>query len=253
MIIFIIFALFSLSCCGVLDCTEVTVELPAPPALWPAELKAGTFLVRYLESAGSIGEIEIGPGNRSAQLRLPNLPVVPVVAVPRFGRPPAALKASGAVYPRQLKEGEKLTLTWADGFLAQLLLECAVSGDSVQAVNTPKLQLGLLDRSDGDPWRLDARALKTAIVNETLAYRSLKLLPRHDIALETLPGKWIGGNPLSLSLIDCSSGEAVFTDLAEGVHSFFLVGGSDRIDISVSSSGWTAVNPVTGGGSAGNW
>ena len=246
-----------LPCCGVLDYTEITVELPEPPPLWPAKLTDGVFLVRYLESAdfstGVIGEIEISPGSRSVRLRLPNLPVVPVIAVPRFGIPPAALKACGAIHPRQLADGDRLTLTWADGFLAQLLLECAASGDSVQAVNTPKLQLEILKRSGGNPWRLDTHALKMAVVNETLAYRSLKLLPSHDVEIEAAPGRWIDGNPHSLTPVERLSGDAVFPDLSEGVHSFFRVDGNDRIDISVESTGWTAVYPVRGGGSAGNW
>ncbi len=251
--ILIAVASFSLTCCGALDSVEITVELPEPPSLWPSKLSAGSYLIRYLESARSVGEIEVAPGIRSVLLRLPKLAVVPVIALPQFGRPPAVLHGSGAVFPRQLEEGDRLSLTWAEGFLAQLLLECAVSGDSMQAVNTPKLQLELLDRSDGDPWRLDFDALKSAIVNETLAFRSLKLLPRHDVTMEVKPGIWIGGNPLSLSGIDCTSGEAVFSDLPEGVHSFFLVDGNERIDISVRSTGWTAINTVTGAGSTGNW
>jgi hypothetical protein len=249
----IVIAFCSLSCCGVLNGTEILVELPEPPAHWPAKLTAGKYIVKYLESKGSIREIEIDPGNRSVLLRLPSLPVVPVIALPQFGSPPAELKACGAIYPGQLKEGDRLALTWAGGFLAQMLLECAMSGDSMQAVNTPKLQQEILDRSEGNPWHLDPRVLTTGIVDETLAYRSLRLLPRHDIVVEALPGRWISGNPLSFSLINCPSGEAIFTDLAEGIHSFFFIDGNDRIDVSVSSTGWTAVNPVTGAGSTGNW
>ena len=253
----IVTIVFLLQSCGFINYTEITVELPQPPASWPAELTGGVFVVRYLESGdlsgGTIGEIEIGSQVRSLRLRLPNLPVVPVVAVPVYGNPPAVLKPCGAIYPSQKKEGERLGLTWAEGFLAELLLTCASSGGSMQAVNTPKLQFELLGRSDGDPWRLDVHELLTAVVSETLSYRSLKLLPAHEVTLEAPPGRWISGNPLRRRPVEGAHGVVVFADLPEGVHSFFRAGGNGRIDISVEPDGWTAVYPVTGGGSTGNW
>ena len=133
------------------------------------------------------------------------------------------------------------------------MLDCAASGASIQAVNTVKLQLALLARSEGDPWRLDMETLKAAITNQTLASMSLKLLPTHDVMTQAAAGRWVSGNPLSTIPTVSLGQSALFAELPEGVHSFFLVDENERIDIAVDSKGWTVIHPVNGGGSSGNW
>ena len=253
----LLLVLFFFPCCGVFEYTEVTVELPRSPSGWPDYLTDGIFVVRYLDSANiarpTVGEIEIGPGANSVCLRLPNLPVVPVAAAPLYGTPPAELKPCGAIFPGQLKEGKRLRLAWAVGFLAETLIDCAGTGSSMQAVNPLKLHREILSCTDGDPWRLDGDALKAAVESETLSYRSLRVLPLYDVVIEAAKGDWVHGNPLSRSSVEWQDGKVVFSGLPEGVHSFFRLGGIERIDISVGPSGWIAIYPVTGGGSAGNW
>ncbi len=239
--------------CGVSTHTEIVVEFPPFPPFWPEELVSAPMELRYLEGPGRVGEVVLAPGVRQTRVRIQKLPVVPFAASPSFGEPPAALGSCGGVYPADCPEhGEIVVLTWEEGFLADMLVSCAASGNAVQAVNVEKLQSEIMERSGGNPRLLQAATLRSAIVNGTLNYRSLRLQPVYEVSLEASPGRWISGDPLSPLPIACD-GVLRLSGLSEGMYSFFLLGGSQRIDIHLSATGWTAVHFAREAGAAGNW
>ena len=210
-------------------------------------------MLRYLEAPGSIGEVEVQPGVKEVQLRIPRLPVVPVSAYPVFGAPPAAVKPSGGVYPSHLDDAGVLSLSWENGLLAEVLIGCAATGDAMQAVNVDKLATELSKKSGGNPWLLDGDMVKRAITRGNLAYNSLRLLPRYEVTMEAASGRWISGNPLTPLPVDCPAGSLTLSGLPEGLHTYFPAGKPGRIDISVTQEGWSAVDMVTGAGSNGKW
>ncbi|MBN1686535.1 MAG: hypothetical protein JW852_07755 [Spirochaetales bacterium] len=246
-------ASFLLSSCAFFEYIDITVELPAFPPSWYAGVPSSGYVVRYLEATGSVGTVEVKAGVKLVRLRIPRLPVVPVAASPVAGTPPAALKPCGGVFPGQVDSEEVLRLSWEDGFLAEVLLGCAVSGDAMQAVNLHKLAAELSEKSGGNPWFLNGDTIMRAIAGGTLSYGSLRMLPVHDVTIEAAPGRWVGGNPLAAAPVDCPAGKLILAGLTDGLHSYFLIGGGARIDISVASGGWTAIDPVTGAGSSGRW
>jgi len=155
------------------------------------------------------------------------------------------------VYPVDLDSHGELPLRWEEGFLAELLLRCAGAGDHLQAVNVKKLRSHIADRSEGNPWRLDGRTLSSALACGRLSLRNLKLLPSGDVELEAAPGRWISGNPMIEVPVE-SDGRLTLRELPEGIHSFFLLHGTGRIDISVSESRWQAIDFSAKAGSGGS-
>jgi len=242
-------ALLCLSSCGLGLYTTVCVQLPPPPPCWPEKLSTCGYVLRYLREPGNIEEIVIPPDTTEARIRIRKLPAVPVSAVPVYGSPPASLRACGAVFPDEDDSSGVLKLTWEDGFLAGVLLRCASVSRAVQAVNITKLKREIRKRTDGNPWLLDPGALESAIVDEKLTSRSLKLLPCRDIALDAAPGRWISGNPL-LPLPAVCDGTLALNAIPEGIHTYFLLRGEERIDISVTAEGWTAICPARGTGTS---
>jgi len=245
-------AFLCLTSCGVFTYTDIYVEFPAPPPQWPEMFTGCRYVVRFLGAAGSVAEIETGPGAGGVFLRVPKLPVVPVSAAPLYGEPPAAVRPCGGVYPFHLDGEDTLRLTWDSGFLAEALLCSAGAGDSMLAVNVEKLEAEILEKSEGDPWRLDGDAIRAAIADETLSYRSLRLLPCLDVTIEAAAGSWTGGNPLSPVPVVTAGTTLFLPALPVGVHSYFLSGGAERIDISVTQRDWTAIRPVKGDGTGGS-
>jgi hypothetical protein len=243
---------FSFSSCGGVTTVDICVKLPDPPPCWPEELKDCPYVLRYLEEPGSVGELVVAPGNEEAYLTISKLPVVPVTAVPQYGTPPAAVRPCGAVYPADLGQDGTLRLSWEEGFLAELCLRCAGSGDHLQAVHIEKLRSFISKRSDGNPWLLDPAAISSAIAGGTLSARSLKTLPRSDVMLQAAPGRWVSGNPTNCTPVECH-GTLILSGLPQGVHSYFALGDEGRIDISIVENGWIAIDMSATTGSSGNW
>jgi hypothetical protein len=205
----------------------------------------------YPEIDGGIVACTTKGGPRSVELRLPKLSVVPVLAVPETADPAAVLKPAGAVYPWHLGDDGRLRLDWIYGFACSALMDCGIS--RAQAVNVTKLVNASIERSSGNPWRLDASAVSLAVERGNLTSHSLKLLPTFDVDVHALPGTWISGNPLDSSSRIAVTAFLEFTELPVGIHSFFEIGTGNRVGISVSEDGWVVVDPTREDGSDGSW
>ena len=273
------FALYACSLFGSL--ADVTVRLPPVPAGLDG-VYSGFSLVYPDETGRFVTEAGI-PAGTEVSLSLEKGRPVPVIAVPEG---PGFLPAAGGVWPAEAApksaEGtpagaawdagwgaaDALSLSWENGAAAEILRRLCSADFPVEAVNVERLLVEIVERSEGDPWRIDVGAVCEAFWYDSMRADKIKPSAAHTLALPAQPGTWIAGNPLApVRALEAVDGFLTIT-VGEGCASFYRaaadaggftadgdgVGGVvERLDICCDETGWFAVNPVTGYGGSGTW
>jgi hypothetical protein len=248
----VVYALMVFVSCGLYSFTDtIVVDLPEPPEVWRGVITIEGIVLEYLVGEDTIGSVSLEPEILSTTLRIPKLSVLPVVAIYHTDAPAAALLPAGAVYPWHLSEDGRLKLEWGHGFISSVFLSC--TPPRAQAVNVARLTDAVAQRSFGNPWILDPSKLRGAIERGQLGSRSLSKLPVFDLAIPSVEGRWISGNPLDPTITESSGSGLVFLSVPQGVHSFFGIDTRERIGVQADLEGWAVVFSSRGVGSTGSW
>ncbi len=107
------------------------------------------------------------------------------------------LKAAGGVYPLHREPNGTLSVSYENGYLAELLHDLlGRNPGAVRNLNIGRLEREILERSDGNPWQLDREAILRRLSSGSMRADAIRLLPATAVKLELLDGAWISLNPL---------------------------------------------------------
>ena len=173
--------------------TELLVRLPPLPE-GPAGL-VSTRVLLYLEDGGDNSLVLSCEAGEELAVKIRKSAAVSLSAHYDGGVPPA-----GGVLPWDTEDGGRIELTFSGGFTAEIMRLLAADGIPLECINYPRLCGEILERSEGNPWRLQAGRIRTALRAGSFTSRDLRLLNEYLLPPVALPdGLWLPANPLSPS------------------------------------------------------
>lgn len=244
-------AALGLGCCSLYCPTlEVSVILPEVPAHWRGTFPEIELHLEWPGAGGSTGSMVWDDPLRQVELRLPKRTYLPVVARPRLPRPGLDLPCAGAVFPLDLGPEQGLHVSWAQGPLAQLLLDLAGHGVDVEGINVPRLEEEMRRQAGEDPWNLDLQTIAVSLASGQMSSAAIRLLPLADVRLPAGPGDWFLQSPLRRPCRSDGEGVVSLLGVAQGFHRLFELGGEGRVDLCVSDGEVLWVHRIAGAAAA---
>lgn len=237
-------------------CRRVLIQLPEIPA--GLSYACSSFSLSWPDSSGGLRHLTgVLPGSRLT-VEIPVKINTPLLAFPEGsgGLYPAGiggLPPAGAVWPWGEDEEGCIKLTWEAGFSAALLLDLYRLNCSVERVGYPRLQTEVMEKSQGDPWRIKREPILEALWYGIMRADKIKKKEERLLELPAARGLWVSGNPLLLNRFVYVEEERGAFHLYDGFFSFYHETGKERIDIWADEKGWCAVNSSTGYGESGSW
>jgi hypothetical protein len=207
----IIFIIFLNGCNFFTDYRTITVSLPYNSAPWFQDDSIGK--VFYPGTSGSV-ESSVIEWSRDFNIEIEKGSSVPITCYPS-----GYLKPAGAILPMDLKNMDKLQLSWNQGFLAELLLQLIEKGIRIEGINIPRLMDEINTESQGDPWSIDKEKLSDAIIYNSLSIYKIK---KENFQIITIPitGTWISDNPFFPVSVSNVQNELIIEDIYRGLHRF---------------------------------
>lgn len=118
-----------------------------------------------------------------------------------------------------VETGLSMTLTWADGYAADYLLNLAAAGIDPREVNVDRLREAVRSRGGDNPWFLDTRRLSTDLIEGNLWIYSFRQKDRVAVFLPLQPGEWYSRYAPAEVMVAGNEGWSGF--LPEGTHCFY--------------------------------
>ncbi|MCK5197596.1 MAG: hypothetical protein KAR21_04560, partial [Spirochaetales bacterium] len=140
-------------------------------------------------------------------------------SVPVACYPSGFLKPAGAFLSLDSENENELQLQWSEGFLSDLLLDVMEKGVPTEHINIRRLAEEIEAECDGDPWSIDRKLLKEAIIYNTLSVYKIKSGDRRDIVLP-IGGSWISDNPFYPPITSDSEEDLLLEGIYPGLHRF---------------------------------
>ncbi|MBN2533521.1 MAG: hypothetical protein JXB88_11540 [Spirochaetales bacterium] len=198
----------------------ITVTLPDIPPQWE-RFKEISFSLEYPDISGGKKEVLLPPGVLSYTIRIPKLRNLPVIAQP-YGDS-FSLCPAGAIYPWHLEKDNSavLHLTWEQGFSSLILLDCFTKGFDITGFNALRFSNEVLERSGGDPWKLDYSFIAEKIVSGSFRVSYIKMLPEREVSFSPGYGKWFFSSPFSPLYTIQEEESFNFTHIPLGFHRLF--------------------------------
>lgn len=216
----LLLALALLSGCDALGTTgTVRIVLPEmPPAIaaggaLPAE---PAYRVEWNDHTGRRRWTVASPGVREVLLRIDTTPGTPVLAYPIFRDVWDHFLPAGGIYPDGVEAGERLVLSWRDGFLAERYRSLIDRGIATEIVNTAKVRRRIDIVAGPDPWILDSVLLENEMAQRTLSAESVQRRQTREVRLGVgaalaaalAPGTWLFPSLLAAPIVVALDGPA---------------------------------------------
>jgi len=174
---------------------EIEVQIPPLPPGASACIDSRVLLKVDSEESGGI-DISARAGELR-KLKLPKAQVTVFTAIYEGGVPPA-----GAVLPWDGEEGDRVVLSFAQGFCSAVFTRLAEAGMPLSVVNYRRLSRECCLRSGGNPFLLDTERIFRALLAGNFSIRDIVMLPEYRLPSGALPqGEWIPANPLADTLV----------------------------------------------------
>jgi len=177
----------------------------------------------------------------SLMISLPKEHPVVVCAVPIVSNLPSSFRFRPAGYLGSAYKptGDKLFLSWEDGFTAFFMLELARSGLYPGLINIRKFKDAAARRGGENPWHLDLRHLKSNFIGGDLRIYSFRRQPVHSVHLSLAEGNWYSDYPLDPPMRSTTEGWE--GELSEGTHLFVRDSGTVSATVSINERGEAAL------------
>lgn len=232
MIRYLLFFVSLLASCGIFtDFRTITVSLPDELPSWFLNDTSRKGEVFYPGASGLIESSAIN-WDGSFTIRIEKGSSVPVACYPS-----GFLKPAGAFLSLDSENGQTLKLEWAKGFLSDLLLEIMREGIPIEHINIRRLSEEIKSECRGDPWSIDRKILKEAIIYNTLSMYKIRQGDQRDIVLP-IEGSWISDNPFYSSPVSGSEGELILKGIYPGLHRFKNPVTKEQLDILVEEDSY---------------
>jgi hypothetical protein len=180
-----------LACRFITPGTELLVRLPPLPE-GTAGLVSSRVLL-HVEDGAENSLVRSCEAGDELTVRIRKSAAVSLSAHYDGGVPPA-----GGVLPWDGKDGGIIELGFSGGFTAEIMRQLAGDGIPLECINYPRLCCEIQERSQGNPWRLDAGRIRTALRAGSFTVRDLRLLDEYLLPPGALPGGlWLPANPLA--------------------------------------------------------
>lgn len=202
------------------------------------------FLVEYpgLKQKGVLGE-KFAPGSKIAITT--SLKVLPIVAYAIDNDRQNYLYPAGGIYPSGYRDGE-LTLTWEDGFAAQVLYKAVVNSIDLSFFNVGRFKKTLLEKSEGNPWVLDENRILYNLFFEIFNANYIREKAETHISfslpeaacLDSSECRWVLSNPLDMRIFKEEEGLVTISPLVKRNISIYCTSSKLRGDIYFTEKGW---------------
>lgn len=236
---------------------EIEIIVADPVAPWD-RLGALDHLIVLPTVRGddTTSESRVVAGQGSLRLTIEKRTNLPILDYPLIAGRSDLLRPAGAVFPLDLEGRGRISTSYREGFLAELLVPVSATGELLEAVNVRRLRREIWERSSGDPWRLDRDAILQTLMFGAMRSDRIRARPCFDLSLEARAGTWVSGDPFYGPIVVGSEQPVLaLRGLPSGAHRFFRVDDDmvERIDVEVTDSGWEWMDVLTGCGGSGRW
>jgi hypothetical protein len=213
---------------------DVTLQTPPLPPHWQAALPSLHYrLLHPGLPPGTVQELRLGP-SEAASVPLPKGGLLPVLAYPCLEERGLELPPAGGLYPLDCTgPGERLLLSWEHGPAAQLLMPLGLQGVELSTLNAGRLCREMLERSGGDPWRLELPRIARCLASGEFRATDIRLRDFREVELQTGAGCWFLESPFAVP-VDTEAGQALrLPDVPFGLHRLFELHGGWWADLDV--------------------
>jgi hypothetical protein len=227
---------------------RVELVMPAVPDYAVQKFGVPSFLVSYRDPGGEVEAIMVPAGAPSVDISLPVKPVLPLLARPVFGGDETVLLPAGALYPAGGGSGKSLSLTWENGFAAELLLRMEAAGFPLDKFNAPRFFREAHTRGEGNPWNLDEEKIVAELQGLSFRADRIKLKNTFPVSLPVSGEVWFSHNVLTSPPVE-KEGETVdFGYLPAGYHRYYPRGREGgKLDVYIKEGG-SILYTVSGNG-----
>ena len=225
---------------------RVLLRFPVLPAEVREIFGPHAFRVSFPEPGGGTFFLDTEEGADAAGVTFPPAPAVPVTASAVFSGRRNVLFPAGGLYPHGVDSKGEFSLTWENGFAADLMIRLASAGFPLERFNAGRFFREVLLRSAGNPWHLNEALILDTLPDLTFRADRIKLLISHSVVLAAPPGSWIPRNPLARPAETGTDGNCSFGYLPPGYHRYYRRNGeAGKVDILVGDGG-TILYTVSG-------
>ncbi|MBI9101981.1 MAG: hypothetical protein JEY99_06160 [Spirochaetales bacterium] len=263
LLVLLFFLYSSLTGCSCpLNERAVHLVLPELPDSWESFHEVITFRIIYPGEDGKRRTLEgVLPGDEPVVI-IPKQANYPILAQPCFtpsNIPSGGMRPAGGLYPEALNEQTFFRLTWADGFLAECMLEIGEKTGWETGINSSKLRRTILDVSSGDPWYIEKRKLLRPLLYGRFYGGFVSGASQYPVVI---PGnisgsinedfreekfEWAIGDPLFNSGVHRLQNNGITTLLLHpGFHRLIGRGGGEWMDIYIDEEGEVALAVYAG-------
>ncbi len=212
------------------DFRTITVSLPEDYPPWFRDNNRTGKLV-YPGKSGKI-ESKTVPWEGNLKLVVEKGSCIPVAFYPSGN-----LRPAGGILPFDFNDYQQLQLKWENGFTADLLLDILETGVSIENLNVERLMEEIKNESKGDPWSIDKKLLKDAILYNNMSVYKIKLSTPRDISVPAA-GTWISDNPFFPESSSGADEIVIFNNIYTGLHHFKETETKKYLDILVDTEGY---------------
>ena len=244
--------LFLASGCILRDTVEIDVVIPEYPSSWDAVEGNALIELSYF-SENRITMLSGLEAGREIKLEIEK-GVCPFAAYPVLNSGGVRLKPAGGIFPADF-DGEKLNLSWENGFASEIILKLSERGICFSNFNVRRFEDCLLEKSGGNPWRVSETVLAFSLASGIFNSNHVTLRPSFDILMSDsfLSGRWLLADPLEYREIDSPEGSMELEDIYTGQHAVFSCSSPELkyAEIFVEDEMWTAFFSGGSGGLSG--
>ena len=209
---------------------RILVRIPRPPDHWIRAFPDLRFRVLGLDAAGAPQEVTAGWSCGDVPISCWKRTNTPVLAYPVVSSVddagPADLRPAGGLFPLHLgtaAEKDTLHLSWADGFLAALLLDLCEADADVSAIDASILAERF--RRFPDPWDLDGTTIAAEMADGSFGLRDIGLLPAREVVIRPGSGEWFLESPFRAPCRVSEGEDLSLGRLSVGMHALYEVAG----------------------------
>ncbi|MBA7636637.1 hypothetical protein ES703_44258 [subsurface metagenome] len=197
-VLIISFNILPLSCTLFSPTASLLILFPAPPEHWQNSFGDIPYLLTYPGQEKKLRQEIVYPFRQKVEIVITKQNNLPVTAAPLVKNGAVRLPPAGGLYPHDLDtRGKRLTLSWIQGFAAEILIRLHSGGMDTTGINTIRLCAEIRERAQGDPWLLDIDLITAKLAGGGFRVNYIRKLPSRDIEMMPGAGEWFLESPFS--------------------------------------------------------